>query len=142
MTDAGETTQRIDTIAEETQWLTSKLLREIASKQQERLAMSFAAGTMLMLGTITALRHRDSLPLVVYLWSFFPALAMVLLISSGQQYAHSESVPAGVAGGRVLSKYSGDTYGPNETRLRLLDGVSWSSRVLLNTSTLRKGGNH
>lgn len=97
MTDAGEATQRIDTIAEETEWLTSKLLREIASKQQERLAMSCAAGTMLMLGTITALRHRDSLPLVVYLWSFFPALAMVLLISSGQQYAHSESVPAGVA---------------------------------------------
>ena len=59
--------------------------------------MSVASAVMLMLGAITAMRLRDSLPLVVYLRSFFPALAMILLISSGQSYTHSSSVPGGVA---------------------------------------------
>ena len=110
MREAGASNAWIDSIADDAAKVIAKLRREIVSKQQERMAMSVAAGVMLMLGSITAMRHRDSLPLVVYLCSFFPALAMVLLISSGQQYTHSESVPigaaflwSGVVGGAIFS---------------------------------------
>lgn len=74
----------------------AKLQREITSKQQERMAMAAACFVMVMLGAISALRHKDSLPLVVYLWSFFPALVMILLISSGQQHTHGRDVVVGV----------------------------------------------
>lgn len=72
------------------------LHREITSKQHERMALAASTLVMVVLGAISALRHRDSLPLVVYLWSFFPALAMILLISSGQQETHGGSIATGV----------------------------------------------
>lgn len=62
-----------------------RLMREITSKQHERMAMAAAGLVMVMTGAVTALRLRGRLPLTVYLWSFFPALATVLTISSGQQ---------------------------------------------------------
>ena len=93
----GASDPAIDAAAADSRLMIEKLGREITSKQHERMAMSLAAAVMLMLGSITGLRHKDSLPLVVYLWSFFPALVMVLLISSGQQHTHGESVPVGVA---------------------------------------------
>lgn len=106
----GKNDPAVDARAAESSRMIAKLIREIISKQHERMAMSVAAGVMLMLGSITAMRHRDSLPLVVYLWSFFPALAMILLISSGQQHTHSRDVGvglvilwSGVAGGALLS---------------------------------------
>ena len=34
------------------------------------------------------MRLRHSLPLAVYMWSFFPALAAVLTVSAGQQMVH------------------------------------------------------
>ena len=70
----------------------AKLQREILSKQHERLAMSGACMVMIVLGAVTAIRLRESLPLKVYLWSFFPALACVLLISTGQQAVHRSGV--------------------------------------------------
>jgi lipopolysaccharide export LptBFGC system permease protein LptF len=94
---SDNSTAKIDAAASELSEKIAKLIREIISKQQERMAMSFAAATMLMLGAVTAMRLRDSLPLVVYLRSFFPALAMILLISSGQNYTHGSSVPGGLA---------------------------------------------
>lgn len=63
----------------------AQLLREITSKQHERMAMAAAGLVMIVTGAVTALRLRGKLPLTVYLWSFFPALATVLTISSGQQ---------------------------------------------------------
>lgn len=77
------------------------LLREVVSKQHERYAHSLACFTMLMLGAIMAMRLRDALPLTIYLWAFFPALATVLTISGGQQLAHGK----GLVGLPVL--YSG-----------------------------------
>ncbi|USO00152.1 MAG: LptF/LptG family permease [Phycisphaeraceae bacterium] len=74
----------------------SDLEREIVSKQHERMALASSSFIMLVLGAISALLHRDSLPLVVYLWSFFPALVMILLISSGQQETHGHSVASGL----------------------------------------------
>ena len=64
------------------------LRREILSKKHERWAMSLAAFTMVISGSVIALRLRNAQPLVVYLWSFFPALGTIILIASGQQMVH------------------------------------------------------
>jgi len=82
----------------------NKLGREITSKQHERLAMDLSCVVMVFTGALMALRLRAAMPLVVYLWSFFPALGTIILISSGQQTTHREGwigLPilwAGVAG--------------------------------------------
>lgn len=68
----------------------AELLREVLSKQQERLAASVACFVMTLTGAVMALRLRNRLPLTVYLWSFFPALAAVITISAGQQLAHRQ----------------------------------------------------
>ncbi len=64
------------------------LNREIISKQHERMAMAVSCLVMVLTGAVTALRLRDRLPLVVYLWSFFPALITVITINTGQQVTH------------------------------------------------------
>lgn len=71
----------------------ASLLREITSKQNERFAMSLACVVMVVAGAMTAVRLSGSLPLTVYLWSFFPALATVITISSGQQLTHEHGWP-------------------------------------------------
>jgi hypothetical protein len=43
---------------------------------------------MVLTGALTAMRLGTSLPLVVYLWCFFPALFTVITIAMGQQVAH------------------------------------------------------
>jgi lipopolysaccharide export LptBFGC system permease protein LptF len=68
------------------------LFREITSKQHERLAAAVACLVMILTGAVMALRLRDSLPLAVYLWSFFPALAAVVTISAGQQLTHEHGM--------------------------------------------------
>jgi lipopolysaccharide export system permease protein len=65
-----------------------KLQREITSKQHERWALAGACLVMVLTGGVMAVRLRDAQPLSVYLWSFFPALASVITILSGQQYTH------------------------------------------------------
>ncbi len=64
------------------------LMREVVSKEHERLAMAAACLVMVLMGTVMAMRLRDSLPLTIYLWAFFPALATVITISAGQQLTH------------------------------------------------------
>lgn len=66
----------------------SKLNREISSKQHERVAMALSCFVMVFIGAVMAMRLRGAMPLVVYLWSFFPALATVILISSGGSTIH------------------------------------------------------
>jgi lipopolysaccharide export LptBFGC system permease protein LptF len=61
---------------------------EIISKEHERMAMAASCLVMVLTGAVTALRLRDRLPLVVYLWSFFPALITVITINTGQQVTH------------------------------------------------------
>lgn len=68
------------------------LLREAMSKQHERAAMSIACMVMVLIGAIMAMRLRDSLPLTIYLWAFFPALAAVISISAGQQLTHGNGL--------------------------------------------------
>jgi hypothetical protein len=74
----------------------ARLGREITSKQHERWAMAVSCLVMVVTGATMAMRLRDKLPLVVYLWSFFPALLTLILISAGQQHAHSESIAVGL----------------------------------------------
>jgi lipopolysaccharide export LptBFGC system permease protein LptF len=62
-----------------------KLKREIVSKQHERAADSVACLVMVLTGAATAMRLGTSMPLTVYLWSFFPALFSVISIAAGQQ---------------------------------------------------------
>lgn len=66
------------------------LQREITSKQNERWALASACLIMVVTGAVTAVRLREAQPLAVYLWSFFPALASVITIMSGQQLTHEK----------------------------------------------------
>lgn len=81
-----------------------KLQREITSKQHERWALAGSCLLMVLTGAVMAVRLRDAQPLHVYLWSFFPALASVITIMSGQQLTHKSGAIgllllwAGVAG--------------------------------------------
>lgn len=74
---------------------TDDLLREIFSKHHERFAYSFACLVMVITGSVMAMRLRESLPLKIYLWAFFPALGAVLTISTGQQMTHQNG-PVGL----------------------------------------------
>jgi lipopolysaccharide export LptBFGC system permease protein LptF len=68
------------------------LQREITSKQHERLAMAVSCLVMVLTGAVTAMKLRDSMPLIVYLWSFFPAIGTLIFISSGQQMTHGSGL--------------------------------------------------
>lgn len=89
------------------------LRREIRSKQHERLAMSSACLVMIVLGAVMAVRLRDALPLIVYLWAFFPALGCVILISTGQKTIHDSGamgIPVMWSGVVALASYAGVVY--------------------------------
>jgi lipopolysaccharide export LptBFGC system permease protein LptF len=66
--------------------------REILSKMQQRLAMSGSCVVMVFLGAVMAMRLKDATPLVVYLWSFFPALFAVLITETGQEATHDHGL--------------------------------------------------
>jgi lipopolysaccharide export system permease protein len=86
-----------------------ELLNEVLSKEQERYAMSVACLVMVLVGAVMAMRLRDALPLTVYLWAFFPALATVLAISGGQQLTHGKGMvglPVLWAGVGALSAFA------------------------------------
>ena len=68
------------------------LQREITSKQHERMAMAVSCLVMVLTGAVTAMKLRDSMPLVVYLWSFFPAIGTLIFISTGQQMTHGSGL--------------------------------------------------
>jgi len=70
--------------------------REIVGVQHERFALPAACFIMTSLGGIMGLRLHQSMPLPVYLWSFFPALFAVISISGGGSVAKDNS-SAGVA---------------------------------------------
>jgi lipopolysaccharide export LptBFGC system permease protein LptF len=70
------------------------LQREILSKQHERWAMAMASFVMVLAGSVIALRLRDAQALVVYMWSFFPALGTIVVIAGGQSAVHEKGAPA------------------------------------------------
>lgn len=72
-----------------------RLQHEITANEHERVAMSFAGMVMVLTGSVVAIKLKNALPLTVYLWAFFPALASVLVISMGKQLTH-EFGPVGL----------------------------------------------
>jgi lipopolysaccharide export LptBFGC system permease protein LptF len=90
-----------------------KLNREILSKRHERLAFSVSCLIMVVAGALTAMRLATSIPLAVYLWSFFPALLAVITISAGQQTTH-QAGPGGLillwGGVAILLGYVGTAF--------------------------------
>jgi len=89
------------------------LERNAFSKKHERLANVAACFLMVLTGAVTALRLGSSLPLAVYLWSFFPAVLSILTISAGQQATRNIGLGGlfvmwgGVA---ALATYTGAAY--------------------------------
>jgi lipopolysaccharide export LptBFGC system permease protein LptF len=85
------------------------LQNEVTSKQHERWAQSVCCLLMILTGAIVALRHSQSQPLTVYLWSFLPALLCYITIAGGQQTTHG-SGPIGLvllwAGVAALALYT------------------------------------
>jgi len=84
----GTGTEAIARAADRLRKSIASLKREILSKQHERFAMTTSCLVMVLTGAVTALRLRDRLPLIVYLWSFFPALITIIMINTGQQVTH------------------------------------------------------
>jgi len=64
------------------------LRREIQSKQHERLAASLACLVMVVLGAVMGMKLATAPPLVVYVWSFLPAIAAIVSIAGGQSLVH------------------------------------------------------
>ena len=62
-----------------------RLAVAVLSKQNERMALAVSCAVMVLTGAVTALRFSRKLPLTVYLWTFFPAVATLVTISGGQQ---------------------------------------------------------
>jgi len=71
----------------------ASMVREVVSKQHERLAYAAACVVMVLCGSVLAMRLSAALPLTVYLWSFLPALGCVLTISSGQRLTYQYGAP-------------------------------------------------
>lgn len=90
-----------------------ELEREILSKIHERWAMSATCLVMAVAGAVTAMRLGNALPLTVYLWSFFPALAGVITITTGQQLTHDVGGPGLIVlwgGVAILCVYTAVSY--------------------------------
>jgi lipopolysaccharide export LptBFGC system permease protein LptF len=66
-----------------------RIKRKALFKTHERWAMSASCVVMVVLGAVMAMQLKNATPLVIYLWSFFPALASIILLQSGQQMSGS-----------------------------------------------------
>ncbi|GDX98210.1 hypothetical protein LBMAG48_06140 [Phycisphaerae bacterium] len=72
---------------------TAELVREAASKQHERIAMSLSVLVVTICGAVTALRLSQRLPLTTYLWTFIPGVITLVTISGGQQLTEQLGLP-------------------------------------------------
>lgn len=70
----------------------AKTRREILGTHQERLALSASALILAIAGAVAAIRFQEAPPLTAYLAAFLPALAMVLVISTGQEMVEDYGV--------------------------------------------------
>lgn len=86
--------QNIANLSNNLEFEIQDLQREVLSKKHERWAFSASALIMVLAGGVTAMRLRHAQPLMIYLWSFFPALLTVLFISGGQQAVHKSGAVA------------------------------------------------
>jgi len=73
-----------------------ELQREIVAELHERAASSVLCLLLLLLGCILALRFRNSLPLVVFFWSFLLAALAVVLVHTGKNMVTIVQYPQAV----------------------------------------------
>ncbi|MFZ4574276.1 MAG: LptF/LptG family permease [Phycisphaerales bacterium] len=73
------------------------LERGVLAKIHERLALSATCGLAILVGALAAVRMSRRSPLMIYLWSFLPAMAAIVTIQGGTQVVKSAS-----EGGLVL----------------------------------------
>lgn len=86
--------QHINNLAIQLENEIASLDREVLSKTHERYAFAAACLIMVLAGGVTAMRLRYAQPLMIYLWSFFPALLAILFIAGGQQAVHKSGPTA------------------------------------------------
>ncbi|HWB20657.1 MAG TPA: LptF/LptG family permease, partial [Phycisphaerales bacterium] len=58
---------------------------EITARLAGRYAVSLTAFLLMVLGATLAMMNKHSLPLVVYMWAFLPAVLDLILLSTGEQ---------------------------------------------------------
>jgi hypothetical protein len=90
---AGRPDPFIDEPAAELARRIRSLTNDVLAKLHERGAMALACLVMVLTGALTAMRLATSLPLAVYLWSFFPALVCVLTVSAGANVTRHLGAP-------------------------------------------------
>jgi len=78
-----ELSRQIASTARNLRTRSMEIRQEATGKLHERFALSAACVLMVLTGAVMAMRLRDSLPLPVYLWSFFPALVTVITANAG-----------------------------------------------------------
>ncbi len=59
--------------------------RKALAKRHDRWVLSAACVVMVVLGAVMAMHLKRATPLVIYLWSFFPALGTIIIAESGAQ---------------------------------------------------------
>ncbi len=62
-----------------------RLRHKIVAKRHERWALSASCVVMVALGAVMAMHLRHATPLIIYLWSFFPALGTIIMMEAGGQ---------------------------------------------------------
>ena len=62
-----------------------RLGREVLAKTHERWVMAVSCCVLVLTGAVTSLRLTRKLPLTVYLFTFFPAVFCIVIMSGGQQ---------------------------------------------------------
>lgn len=70
-----------------------RLKREVLAKTHERWVMVGSCCVLCLTGAITALRLSRKLPLTVYLFTFFPAVFCIVIMSGGQQLTSQIGTP-------------------------------------------------
>jgi lipopolysaccharide export LptBFGC system permease protein LptF len=85
---------QIAALAAQLEFEINNLAREVLSKTHERYAFAVACLIMVLAGGVTAMRLKHAQPLMIYLWSFFPALLTILFIAGGQQAVHKSGSSA------------------------------------------------
>ncbi len=79
--------------------------RGIDSRIMRRTALAATAPLLLLLGACLAMWLKHSVPLVIYLWAFLPAILNVILISGGAELLNGGNQLGGLAvmwGGHAL----------------------------------------
>lgn len=72
-----------------------ELYREITGALHERAAFAINCLLVLLLGAVMSMTLRQEIPLVIFFWSFLPAVISILTITSGQTvFSEVENHPA------------------------------------------------